>query len=215
MTLFVLTNEIMRGKDLYRILMNEACSAVELRGKVLDIGGGAGRPSYFRFFKQDGKISITSVDALMEGESRVDFEKDRLPFADASVDTALLLNVLEHVYRYEHLLADTYRVLRKSARLIGVVPFLVNYHPDPRDFWRYTGDSIEQMLKKTGFTGVKIDTFGWGPCTAGFYQIEFLIPRIFRVFAVPSVYILDKILFWFRPELTRRFPLGYFFTAIK
>ncbi|MDO8619918.1 MAG: methyltransferase domain-containing protein [bacterium] len=215
MTTFTFIKEILKGKDLYRILMNEACERCELKGQVLDIGGGAGTPSYLRFFKMESGANVTSVDALLAGKAQVNFETDALPSANGSTDTALLLNVLEHIYHYGHLLSETNRVLRPGARLIGVVPFLINYHPDPHDYFRYTNESLREILTSAGFKDIHIQALGTGPFSASFSQIEFMIPRVLKLFVVPLALLLDRCAGVFRKNLPDQFPLGYFFTATK
>ena len=207
--------EILRGKDLYRILMNEGCEVFELKGSVLDIGAGAGTPSYLRFFKKREGCSIASVDALLNGDGHVDFEKDPLPQHESSVDMALLLNVLEHIYRFDFLLHEAHRVLREGGRLIGVVPFLINYHPDPHDHWRYTKETLKKILTEAGFREIGVTEFGTGPFAAAFSQVEFMVPRLFKLVLVPVVLGLDRFLHWLNPTLIERLPLGFFFTAKK
>ena len=93
--------EIMRGKDLYRILMNQECANYELSGLVLDVGSGPfdtaqgkGGASYHRFFKKQPEVKIVPLDL----KTGIDLEKDKLPYGDASVDMVLAFNVLEHIY---------------------------------------------------------------------------------------------------------------------
>lgn len=208
MTIIGFLKEILRGKDLYRILMNAECSDNELRGLVLDVGSGEGT-SYHRFFKKSVDAKVAPLD-LRTG---IDFEKDPLPYAEGSVDFVLAFNVLEHIYHYQHLISDMHRVLRSGARLLGAVPFLLNYHPDPRDFWRFTQESLERILQTSGFANIEIIILGRGPCSAAFSQIEFLIPRMFKLVFIPMVLGTDRLLRVFKPHLPERFPLGYFFKA--
>lgn len=54
---------------------------------------------------------------------------DRLPFDDASFDTVLLGEVLEHLTRPQRVLKDIQRLLRPDGRVIITTPF--GLHPDP------------------------------------------------------------------------------------
>ena len=57
----------------------------------------------------------------------MDFEKDAFPHKDATFDRVLVLNVLEHVFNYNHLISEMKRVLKDGGTLIGFTPFLVRF----------------------------------------------------------------------------------------
>lgn len=210
MTLVTFAREILRGKDLYRILMNAQCRRYELNGLVLDVGSGEGA-SYHRFFKKRVLARVVSLDL----KTGIDFEKDSLPYPEGSTDSVLAFNVLEHVYQYGRLVGEMKRVLKSGGTLLGSVPFLVGYHPDPRDYWRYTKESLERILELAGFTRIEITALGPGPCSAAFSQIEFLIPRVIKLAFVPVAFGTDRLFCMFKPNVRERFPLGYFFVARK
>lgn len=206
--------EILRGKDLYRMLMNKECAAFTLFGSVLDVGSGTAPASYRRFFRQRANLEIRSVDAAFSDGRRIDLERDALPTADASTDAVLAFNVFEHLYHHEHLMREAARVLTPEGQLIGAVPFLVGYHPDPHDYWRYTRESLEARFKEAGFRDVVIRTIGRGPCSAAFAQMEFLVPRILKFLILPCAFLCDRVIFAVKPSLRRdKFALGFFFTA--
>lgn len=213
-----LIKEILRGKDLYRILMNGESPGVELRGKILDVGSGQETASYHRFFKKDPSIEVIPLDLAADGKmgKKIDLEKEELPFPADSVDAALAFNVLEHLYNYGKLLEESRRVLKPEGRFIGAVPFLVGYHPDPRDFWRFTGESLEKILAAAGFKNITIRYFGYGPWLAGFSQVEFMFPRVLKIILLPMLFLLDWLLLMIKPKFDRRkFALGLFFIATK
>jgi SAM-dependent methyltransferase len=54
--------------------------------------------------------------------SPVDSSTGRLPYADASIDVALVFDVLEHVERPEVMLGEIKRILRPGGRLLAFVP---------------------------------------------------------------------------------------------
>ncbi|MDO8594555.1 MAG: methyltransferase domain-containing protein [bacterium] len=215
MTLLTFAREILRGKDLYRILMNKECERHTLSGLTVDVGGGAGTPSYLRFFKRTVGTTVESVDQAALGDKRIDLEKDKLPYNDASADVVLGLNVLEHVFNYGFLLSEMRRIIRPQGSLIIVVPFLINYHPDPSDFWRYTKESLNKLLVSSGFTTIEVRVLGTGPFGAAFSQIEWLTPRFLKLLCIPFVLFLDRVVRFVRPSVTARFPLGFFVTARK
>ena len=189
--------------------MNRALSAYTITGRVVDIGGGRS-PDYFEYLKKEKFTSIELVDFSF---SRIDFEKDALPFADASVDTVLCMNTLEHVYNYRFLTAQMYRVLKKDGKLIGFVPFLINYHPDPHDFFRYTKESLTKIFIEAGFADISIRSVGGGSFLVNYNMIMLSLPKVLRVLMFPCYLILDRLFLKFRPKAAERYPLGYVFVA--
>ncbi len=187
--------------------MNVAFAHEKIGGKILDIGGGH-RPDYFSYFEIAEGSSIGVLDGSMTG---INFESDRIPHTDESVDTVLLCNVLEHVYNYRHLLSETRRVLNKNGTLVGFVPFLVGYHPDPNDYFRYTKEALMRMGKDAGFSQTDVREVGGGPFMANFNLIVLSLPRLLR----PVLYLwyagLDYIFLSLRPGARVRVPLGFLF----
>lgn len=209
----VYTKELLSGKDIYRILMNAECIPYALFGRVLDIGSGKDAASYHRFFKKTENIQIIPLDQKI---ARIDFEQDSLPAEDGSVDTILAFNCFEHIYQYPFLISEVYRVLARDGRVFGATPFLVGYHPDPKDYWRFTSEALRRIFRTAGFDVVVISAIGRGPCTAAFSQIEFMIPRFLKIVAMPCMAALDRMIFLLRPRLNKeKFALGLFFYLVK
>lgn len=213
MNAFLYIKEVWRGKDLYRIFMNIECLDYVLKGKVADIGSGATKASYHRFFKREEGADVVATDQQI---SSIDFEKDTLPYDDAGIDALLIFNVLEHIYNYPFLLSEVKRVLKPGGRVFGAVPFLVGYHPDPYDYWRYTAEALYRIFEAAGFKNVRIKFLGRGPFIAGYSQMEFLLPRIIKITVFPALFFLDRIFYKIRPKTDRqKFALGLFFTLTK
>ena len=189
--------------------MNTSFSRLTLTGNVVDVGGGHS-PDYYTYFSQTDDVVIEVIDGSLTG---IDFEKDALPYEDGSVDTVVLANVLEHLYRTDFLLTEIHRVLSPKGKLIGFVPFWVGYHPDPSDYFRYTKEALRRMFSDAGFTSVSIDSVGGGPFLANLNTIILSVPRVLRpIIAVPYIF-LDKIFLSFRPRNVERTPLGYLFVS--
>lgn len=207
---------ILRGKTLMRTLMNQAARSQHARGIVLDIGGGE-RQSYFQYLQLDSGAIVHNIDLkiTVEGALHLNLETQAFPYADGSVDTVLLFNVLEHIYRYQHLIREVARVLRYDGCVIGFVPFLINYHPDPHDYFRYTHEALRQIFIDAGFASVDIRPIGWGPFSVHFNNVLPIIPRIVAASLIPWCYIVDRLYRIFRPHIVDRYPLGYFFVLHK
>jgi SAM-dependent methyltransferase len=192
--------------------MNVRLSQETLRGKVVDIGGGH-RPNYFDYFQREAAgVIIEQLDGSISG---IDFEKDPLPYQDNSVDTIILCNVLEHMYNYRFLLDEIYRVMKPSAQMIGFVPFWVGYHADPHDYFRFTDECLERILRDARFQDIHIIRIGGGPILANFNTIMLSFPVFVRPFLFLPYYLFDKIFVRMRPNSVQRNPLGYVFTAMR
>lgn len=218
MKIITYLKEIWRGKDLYRIFMNQECTRHSMLGKVLDIGSGLKLASYHRFLQREPSTLIECLDLGFEGEGgrHIDLEKDSLPHATESIDTVLLFNVLEHLYNYFLVLSEIKRVLKAEGQFIGVVPFLVAYHPDPHDYWRYTKETLQKIFTIAGFTHIEIKPFGYGPGVAALSQMEQVIPRSLKIIVAPKALFFDWLLLKFRPKMNKdKFPLGLFFVVKK
>lgn len=213
--LIKISKEILKGKTLARSLMNFELSKFRLSGKVLDLGAGK-NPSYMRFFKKSEDFELVNLDLHANKDNiRLNLEKDKLPYDDYSIDQALLLNLLEHIYNYKFVTAESYRVLKDGGSVIGFVPFFVNIHPDPHDYFRYSKECLEKIFKTTGFKDITIKEIGRGPFAVHFNNIVTIFPKIISLLIFPIFYFIDWILIKLKPNIKKRFPLGYFFVLKK
>ena len=73
------------------------------------------------------------------------------PLPDASVDTILSTQVLEHVFDFQAYLTDCARLLRPGGRLIISVPMHWRHHEVPYDYWRFTKYGLRKCLEQAGF----------------------------------------------------------------
>lgn len=89
-------------------------------------------------------------DMLYGARPDVFADASRLPLADASIDTVLLLEVLEHLRYPAQALAEITRVLRPGGRLLLTVPFLYPVHDAPHDYQRYTCHGLLREMKTAG-----------------------------------------------------------------
>ena len=101
---------------------------------VLEAGCGSGLGA--RLFRKAGAVRVVGLDYSPEAldRARAEIRDDRLafrewdlnctplPFDDACFDLVVCLEVLEHLYRQEELIAEFVRILRPGGRLILSVP---------------------------------------------------------------------------------------------
>lgn len=129
-------------------------------GRVLDYG--CADAPYHRFFGPGVDIvaadlpgnPLATTTLLPDGSVRE---------ADASFDAVLSTQVLEHVADPDHYLAECHRVLRPGGQLLLSTHGIFYYHPDPVDYWRWTGEGLERVVERAGFSVVSREgVFGTG-----------------------------------------------------
>ncbi|MEI7772790.1 MAG: class I SAM-dependent methyltransferase [Chloroflexales bacterium] len=74
----------------------------------------------------------------------------RVPIADGAVDVVLSSQVLEHVTSPAAYLAECRRILRPGGILILSTHGYWLYHPNPTDYWRWTGSGLARQLALAG-----------------------------------------------------------------
>jgi SAM-dependent methyltransferase len=126
----------------------EAWLPAHARGRLLDLGCGK-VPLYGAYARFVGEV--TCVD-WAPGEY-IDLSCDLsqpLPFADASFDTLILSDVLEHIPEPERLWREMTRVLAPGGHVIMNVPFYYSVHAHPHDYYRYTNFALERFVQLNG-----------------------------------------------------------------
>jgi SAM-dependent methyltransferase len=73
-----------------------------------------------------------------------------LPFRTASIDTVVLLEVLEHVDEPRQTLSSISRVLKSGGHLLLTMPFLYPIHDAPHDYQRYTLFGLTREIRAAG-----------------------------------------------------------------
>jgi SAM-dependent methyltransferase len=74
-----------------------------------------------------------------------------LSLEDGVADCVLSSQVLEHVARPDAYLAEARRVLRRDGRLVLSTHGHWPYHPDPKDYRRWTLEGLRLELESAGF----------------------------------------------------------------
>lgn len=123
------------------------------RGRVLDIGC-ADRWIQPHLPKECDYIGLdypVTGGVLYRARPDVFADASRLPLHDSSVDTVLLLEVLEHLRHPAHSLSEIARVLRPGGELLLTLPFLYPVHDAPHDYQRYTCHGLVREMQAAGF----------------------------------------------------------------
>jgi SAM-dependent methyltransferase len=127
---------------------------------VLDVGAG-GMP-YRDLFPHVG--SYVAMDIPPSPNMDVYGDGMALPFRDATFDSVLCNEVLEHVPEPASLMGEVARVLRPGGVLLLSTPQTWGLHAEPYDFYRYTKYGLDYLSRKAGLEVIEITaTSGlWG-----------------------------------------------------
>ncbi len=127
--------------------------------ELLDIGGGTG--NYAQALAAEGWRALVLdrspemlAHARAKGLATVAGEAERLPFADASFDAAMLVAMIHHVERPALALAEARRVLRPGGRLALMAftredverSWCMDYFPASRPWMEATHPPLDDLL---------------------------------------------------------------------
>lgn len=79
-------------------------------------------------------------------------------------DVIIAEQVLEHLADPQKALDNMYAMLRSGGVLLITTPFLLKFHPVPRDYSRWTEDGIREMLLRSKFSRVAVSSWGNREC---------------------------------------------------
>lgn len=114
---------------------------------VLDVG--CGDKPYFPFFAGSANEYV-GFDSAPGPQVDVVGSSDSLPFDDARFDVVLSTQTLEHVPDPQGSAREMHRVLKPGGVLLLSVPCTSVYHPVPEDFWRWTQEGLEKLVRDHG-----------------------------------------------------------------
>jgi SAM-dependent methyltransferase len=122
----------------------------EAHGTLLDYGCG-GRPYEELFTPKVDRYVGADVATAADTQVDVLLEPDRpVPLADASIDTVLANQTLEHVPDPSFYIGECARLLKPGGVLILTAPMQWRHHEEPYDYHRFTRFGIERLLRIHG-----------------------------------------------------------------
>ena len=129
------------------------------RGLVLDAGSGRGG---WKSVINRGAVR-ESLDIAPKADERVTWVGDLtdMPQVPSSrYDAVINHQVIEHVAYPAAAIAEMFRVLKPGGSLVISVPHLSRQHELPHDYYRFTPNGLDRLLRDAGFKVVSISHFG-------------------------------------------------------
>lgn len=211
----------MNKLSIVRNNLHKRLSKLVIDGSILDLGGSKKfKNGYQSFIKGDHNICTVNIDVNYGCDLVFDIE-NKFPLNDYVYDSILCFNVLEHIYNFQNVINESYRVLKNDGSFFGLIPFMHHIHGCPNDYFRYSESCIRKIFLEGGFKNIYIDRVGSGIFSLFFQSIDCtfltkinILRIIFKIFFI----FLDKTLIFISPKykkLTERFPLAYFIIAKK
>ncbi len=138
-------------------LTNAAAS--HANGRLLDIG--CGNKPYERLFAPYVE-SYIGTDIVQSDLGKVDIVCDaaKIPLEDASFQTVICTQTIEHVPDPFSVVKEANRLLKKGGTFIITGPMYWHLHEEPYDFYRYTKHGFRHMLETNGFVHVEVISNG-------------------------------------------------------
>jgi SAM-dependent methyltransferase len=196
----VLTRRIGRALSakLTRLTLDRFIVAHAGSGRTLDLGAQTG--PYAAHFPRRVALDLRPGPGV-----HVVGDAQALGFADASFDTVLCTEMLEHVPEPQRAIDEMRRVLRPGGLLLLTTRFLFPIHDAPHDYFRYTKYGLRHLLRRFEILelreettavgtlavllqrlGMQAETLRWTPFRAGWliaaravHPLSFLITREF------------------------------------
>lgn len=139
-----------------------AAAATPSGARVLD--AGAGEAPYRPLFAHCDYLTQDWSASPHPGARSADIVADlaALPLPDGGLDLVVCTEVLEHIAEPARALGEIARVLRPGGQVLLTVPFVVELHEEPHDYYRYTPYALDRLLTGAGFTEARVRPLtGW------------------------------------------------------
>ena len=103
----------------------------------------------------------STIDCVADGR--------RLPFRNLAFELVVSQETLEHVVDPFQAVREMERVLKRGGSLYLQTPFVLGYHPDPEDFWRFSHVGVRTLIERAGLHCERVEP-AFGPGT-GLHRI--------------------------------------------
>ena len=131
-----------------------------ISGKTLDFGAGSAK---YRGLISPHTSEYITFDVVHGTNVDVVGDAHKTPFESNAFNTIICTQMLEHVEKPWIVIAEIKRILKPNGVCIITAPFLIPYHADPHDFFRYTREGLLSLFKNERFAIEESGTYGRGP----------------------------------------------------
>ena len=178
-----------------------------VKGVTLDVGCG-NKPYEKTYFAAAEKY--VGMDYLTDRSTPdVVGSATDIPLGDASFDTVVSTEVLEHIPDPLKALREMYRVLKPGGCLILSTPMYWPRHEVPHDYFRYPYDGLLHLIKTSGFELVQLYNRG-----RSYAFIGQIISQTQPFGAMPVGWLINKFFLWCDLHLKHDIhTLGWTFVA--
>ena len=193
-----------------------------ISGEVIDVGCGD-MPFKVQISESGSVYDTLDIEARTEGVKYIGSVLDMHMIDDCTYDTAICLEVLEHVPQPFKAANELNRILKPNGTFIMSVPHLSRLHEQPHDYYRYTKYGIRALLEDNGFEILEMKVCGGIFSFLG-HQIStiflccfFHIPILKQIVFFLNKWLIVKPFVWIDEKLGENsvMPLGYLCVAKK
>jgi SAM-dependent methyltransferase len=118
-------------------------------GIVLDVGS---KHSPYKKYISFKKYMRLDIDNRTQPEICSDLQN--VEWESNYFDTIIATEVLEHIREPQKAIDEIYRLLKPGGVCILSTRFIHPYHPDPKDYYRFTWDSLDYFFRKFSKTEI-------------------------------------------------------------
>ena len=111
-------------------------------GVVLDVGA-KGSP----YVGAIPHTRLLTLDINLKNNPDICCDIHELDWEDDYFDTVVAVEVLEHLQDPQRAVSQMHRVLKSGGVTVLSTRFLYRYHPDPKDYYRFTRDSLQYLFR--------------------------------------------------------------------
>ena len=132
-------------------------AAKYISGRTLDLG--AGNAKYAGIIRPYSSGYLTYDIA---SKPNIDIIGDilNINLPDSSFDTVISTQVLEHVSKPWVMVGQIRRILKPGGICILSAPFLVPFHADPHDYFRFTKEGMTSLFEGENFEIIECESYG-------------------------------------------------------
>lgn len=205
--------------SLLRELEYKILNRTTLSGKILDLWGSR-KSWYHELIQWNHEFTVVNISEEYGYDLNFDIQ-EHFPLDNESYDNIIAINVLEHIYKHQNVINESFRVLKEWWKCISITPFIFNVHGSPDDYFRYTWSALMNIFTDAGFKkeNIEITEIGEGIFSAFYQMISWIIPTqilkyIFRVIFVGTDRLLSKLSIKYK-KLMKSYPLWYIICVTK